>query len=39
MKTGTKSFVLVSVILAFFIFNLSGCRGKREEETRCNFYS
>ena len=34
MKTGMKSFVLVSVILAFFILNLSGCKGKKEEETQ-----
>ena len=34
MKTGMKSFVLVSIILAFFIFNLTGCKGKKEEETQ-----
>ena len=34
MRRGMKSFVLVSIILAFFIFNLSGCKGKKEEETQ-----
>ncbi|MCK4645900.1 MAG: hypothetical protein KAU46_06580 [Candidatus Aminicenantes bacterium] len=34
MKTGMKSFVLVSIILAFFTFSLSGCKGKKEEETQ-----
>ena len=29
-----KYFVLVSVILAFFIFNLSDCKGKKKEETQ-----
>lgn len=29
-----KYFVLVSVIFAFFIFNLSDCKGKKEDETQ-----
>lgn len=34
MKTRMKSCVLVSIILAFFLFNLSGCKRKKEEETQ-----
>jgi hypothetical protein len=34
VESEMKYFVLVSVILAFFIFNLSDCKGKSEEETQ-----